>query len=785
MRLPSPASTQRRVRQGVLLLGGLLLAACSPKPETSAPACALEIGGVPAGGLRAFAVGYRIDMAATADPEAFRDSFVETFEQDLRPCLRDDAPNLLVYPEDLGLLAAFIGERAERARRRSRSDDAFIQLALAYMPVMNAYREHFGEISDARALHLAMGNVVWQTMHETFGEIARRSGAWTVASFNVPWPVRRSTDPAEVATFGDPLWPDVYVAETTAAWNLSAFFAPDGSLHAVIPKNYLVPAEEDLLELAWGPLREQTVLELPFSRVGSVISKDAWMPDVLRRLADLDARILVQPEAFSGWAVAEVGDEEWLPEVMAASAWAHSQAHPGFAGTIVPCLTGNLFELVFDCQSHIAAKAEPDGVARAFIGMDPLPGLVAVGEWAIADPIEAEPALDLATRRARLRAHGERLRHDGDLAGQYALSIAVADLALPEPGERPDRPQAVRAGDGTWIQGSVFSRPGTGAVLRLHEGDHSTPVFASGTGAHGLRLAADAERTAAVWAEGLEGREQLALALRDPDGHWRLAAAPATDPETIARWWPEIQIENDAVLLAWIEHRGNWSAVLAATGTIEDSGIVWQAPTRLDGKTAPLRGPRNNAFAPAVARRGDRAVVVWADFRDFSWDIYASISTDGTASWQAPVRVDDAGTARERLHGAPAAAITADGSTWIAWPDLRDRAAWTRIRVARAAAGESDFTVVDFNPGADRAQQHPHLATTADGQHLALAWQAQADGHHVLRFDFLHGAGLPAPPLPDPATPHWQPHLVPDPAGGPFELLALGRSDTGFAVSEP
>lgn len=48
------------------------------------------------------------------------------------------------------------------------------------------------------------------------------------------------------------------------------------------------------------------------------------MPDVLDRLALDGARLMLQPEAFTGWVTPTLPDDEWGPDVVKEGGWAHA-----------------------------------------------------------------------------------------------------------------------------------------------------------------------------------------------------------------------------------------------------------------------------------------------------------------------------------------------------------------------------------------------------------------------------------------------------------------------------
>jgi hypothetical protein len=126
--------------------------------------------------------------------------------------------------------------------------------------------------------------------------------------------------------------------------------------------------------------------------------------------------------------------------------------------------------------------------------------------------------------------------------------------------------------------------------------------------------------------------------------------------------------------------------------------------------------------------------------------VVAVRSDDGGRHWSSPVRVDDAerlpGTARERLHDAPALAV--DGRTVIAvWSDLRWPWVFPQVRAARSGDGGRTWTpsvrvdgrpsvgepdpLAGRHPDETRGQTAPAVAAAAGG--VVVAWQELGADH--------------------------------------------------------
>jgi len=107
---------------------GLIAAALAASMLTAAPAC-----GPPRVEPRVFAVGLKQDLASVVGYSSYGDRMAEIMAA-VAPDLSANRPNLVVFPEETGLAAAYIGSRGEAAREQSDIMGAFATLGLTYAP---------------------------------------------------------------------------------------------------------------------------------------------------------------------------------------------------------------------------------------------------------------------------------------------------------------------------------------------------------------------------------------------------------------------------------------------------------------------------------------------------------------------------------------------------------------------------------------------------------------------------------------------------------------------------
>lgn len=745
--------------------------------------CGLDIRG-DGDGLRVFAIGPVIRYAEMEDYASFCRAWDDVVRTEVLPCLADDKPNLLVFPENATLAGAFIGSRGAVGRSESQTLPAFLSLAQSYIEPIRYYSQRFPDLSLGERVVLGITDTLVRAF-QTFPAIAERYGVYVAVSSDFAQ-AELSQEPEAIDVLADPDLDSVsavYVATEGAAYNWGLYFGPDGREITRIAKSYLVPSEEDLLSLSHGPLTRMRPVALPFARSGMVISKDAWMPGLLHRLDALGANLNLQPEAFSGWGVEEY-EGDWLPDIVRQSAWAHTQRHGSFRHTVTPCIKGNLLDLVFDCQSHVTKASEPDDPLRSFIGQAPYHGLLAVEPWVIEDP---GPPLSLEERRDILRDRGERmLPGSGDpLEDAYEGHVIAADLSLPMDGRvqpagdgeagvlgasvpisEPSSAQAhqrfptVAADDDAALVAWMEGPPGTETVRAVMTSDARDFTEVDGIGEPDAvqrlpRVAVAANRMAVVWEEEVTAETTRVVALTRVDGAWR--RSELTEPATAPAWEPDVAIDpgTGRFLVSWLDLRtgGRPKPWVARS----DDGVTWQS-IQVDPANDIVDNPRGDAAFARVGARDGHVYIAFSDFREFSWDVYLAASTDGGETFAAASRINPTANVvvpasggdpveSERIHGDVALSLASSSDPIVAWTERQDRRYESRVRVWRnGATARAD----DASDGVDAWR--PSLTTNPAGDVLVV-WQDLRDvtngvriaGAQAAPFDFGPSAGIDDP----------------------------------------
>jgi hypothetical protein len=438
--------------------------------------------------VRVIVVGNKLDFAAYESFATWQAEVERIFRDLVVPEMHPHRPHLVVLTEDFGLPAGLTGSRGAPSRAAKDADPlvGLGGLFLTYADQADFYLNGF-ELPGtdlqplARALILALTDTLTRAFVPILSDLARSHGVYLIACTNVA-PSVLSTDPNEVAFFGDidnPARTDVYLPTGIDVFNTAFFWGPDGELIGTTRKVNLTPPEVDLLNLSNGSLDDVQVFDTPIGRIGIAISLDAFIHSYVKRLNDLGAVLVVQPDANPGqWANA-VGDpdpdawqpDEWLDSMMGML----TDAYPNIYYNATSMMTGNFFPgvldpngnptgIVFDGQSTITRRRDgrpnggfvgnpPADEIRLF-GSEPLRGaFLARSRWAFPDPATlAGPvglddllnrcdsslprgrrpkALTVAERQEILIDCADTLLPGGRNADRYLESVVHADLRMP------------------------------------------------------------------------------------------------------------------------------------------------------------------------------------------------------------------------------------------------------------------------------------------------------------------------------------------------------------------
>ena len=185
---------------------------------------------------------------------------------------------------------------------------------------------------------------------------------------------------------------------------------------------------------------------------------------------------------------------------------------------------------------------------------------------------------------------------------------------------------------------------------------------------------------------------------------------------------------------------------IAACGGDRTAAPPAAAATRTESTRIALSVPGRANSAASVAAFGQVVAATWTASTDDSSDIYISVSTDGGATFGAPVRVNDIeGDARASGEQSARVSVGVGYAIHVAWPAKRD--GHTVIRYAASKDRGRTFSPAVTVAGATQtgARGWHSLALGYDGA-VHVAW---LDGRNAAPMTHVHGAAASKSPRAD------------------------------------
>lgn len=329
--------------------------------------------------LAAVQMRWRLEDYATPERFAARvDGLMRQVSERLDPRY----PALVAFPEDVGILAALVGE-GDALKGAGTLEAAVERMVRRHLPAVLWNRARH-RVSWPRAVFLTRHETMAQTYLETFSAAAKKYGVYLVAG-SIPLP--------DYDLPADGSLPRAYRFRGGAVYNASYVFGPDGRILGRQKKVHLIDLEGPQgLDLVPGRADDIRVIDTPLGRIGIAICLDAFHDDVLSRLQEQGARILVQPSANpEQWTPAQQVD--WLN-----GSWKAVVEGGRFDYAVNPMMAGHVLDLGFFGQSSIIAREGdaalrgesqgstlpngPGPVIAGYTDTGPRPGFLAVADTA-------------------------------------------------------------------------------------------------------------------------------------------------------------------------------------------------------------------------------------------------------------------------------------------------------------------------------------------------------------------------------------------------------------------
>jgi len=185
---------------------------------------------------------------------------------------------------------------------------------------------------------------------------------------------------------------------------------------------------------------------------------------------------------------------------------------------------------------------------------------------------------------------------------------------------------------------------------------------------------------------------------------------------------------NENIYLAWYDNRNGNNDIYFAKST--DGGATFEPSVRVDDTGASISVQAKPSVA--IGSNGD-IYVTWHDKRNGSFDIYFAKSADGGATFGPNIRVDDSGTAyRDQFD--PRVVVDKEENIYVIWHDYRHRD--HDIYFAKSTDGGDSFGAnvrVDDTAFSTSFQLDPAIALDRGGN-IYTAWHDKRNGNYDIYF---------------------------------------------------
>ncbi|RLE71335.1 MAG: hypothetical protein DRJ45_03905 [Thermoprotei archaeon] len=279
--------------------------------------------------MKLIAIQYRFDLNDYFSKKTFFDR-IDDLMIKVDEKVSVDRKTLIVFPEDIGTMLIFVGEDLTGINSIK---DAATMLIKKYFPKILLYRLRY-RIGWANSLFLYKARNIFETYINVFSKISRRYDTYIIAgSLLLP-----RLNGREIL--------DPYIYNTSIIFNYS------GKIIGVQRKVHLISLEKRDLEVSPASLEEISIIDTEFGKIGLAICYDAFFDDVVEKLVEMGAEIVVQPSA---------NPEKWdsrLERKWKDGCWNMVQKYDRLKYGVNPMAVGKILDLEFEGLTSIVTKVE-------------------------------------------------------------------------------------------------------------------------------------------------------------------------------------------------------------------------------------------------------------------------------------------------------------------------------------------------------------------------------------------------------------------------------------------
>ncbi|MFW6007052.1 MAG: nitrilase-related carbon-nitrogen hydrolase [Halanaerobiales bacterium] len=282
---------------------------------------------------------------------------IEEIMKKIEDEINKDLPVLVVFPEDTGLLLINLGYK--NLLQNVNTINSGIQTLSKRIFLQTLWTKIKTGLPWVPSLFFTRNQKIAGTYFNVFSEMAARYEVYLVAgSVILPdYPVNKGKV-------------DIETPPDNKVYNISYLFGPDGSIIGKQKKVNLIDLEkEEALNLNKGTIEELEVFDTELGKIGIAICLDAFEDEVIEKLQEQGADILVQPSANPGaWTREQQLD--WLN-----GSYKRVYLESKFKYGINPMMVGSIWEINFYGQTSIISKNNKGNI-NGYNNLKKLPGFL-------------------------------------------------------------------------------------------------------------------------------------------------------------------------------------------------------------------------------------------------------------------------------------------------------------------------------------------------------------------------------------------------------------------------
>ncbi len=277
--------------------------------------------------------------------------FVNGFSSHVEEFYRSADPgDMIIFPEDIGLLTAFRGLSA------STTAEAMQTIYAANQDKVDSILGNNSIQNFTTAIFLSLTDKFVREFYDLFASLSRRYSVFTIACNNMPRFVKSGGS---------------YDFSSREVNNTAFVFGREGTELFRQDKVFLTQMEIDL-GMTGGHISNVSTFAIGDKKFGIAISLDAFVPRYISRLDGAD--VVIQPDANPGKWNATLPNGRWQPEEWMDSAYYIAQRIDSVRYVVNPMMVGSLWDVVFEGQSSITKKAEDGDTKMGYVGNQPSTG---------------------------------------------------------------------------------------------------------------------------------------------------------------------------------------------------------------------------------------------------------------------------------------------------------------------------------------------------------------------------------------------------------------------------